>query len=84
MRRVILPQGIKVMIPSFINQFIITLKDTSILSVIGLLELTQTGKIIIARNLEGFRVWAIVAVVYLLLITILTLISKWIERRINN
>lgn len=84
MRRVILPQGIRVMIPSFINQFIITLKDTSILSVIGLLELTQTGKIIIARNLEGFRVWAIVAVVYLLLITILTLISKWIERRINN
>ena len=84
MRRVILPQGIKIMIPSFINQFIITLKDTSILSVIGLLELTQTGKIIIARNLEGFRVWAIVAVIYLLIITILTLISNWIERRINN
>ncbi|MBD5069924.1 MAG: ABC transporter permease subunit [Lactobacillus sp.] len=84
MRRVILPQGIKLMIPSFINQFIITLKDTSILSVIGLLELTQTGKIIIARNLEGFRVWAIVAVIYLVIITGLTLLSKWIERRINN
>lgn len=84
MRRVILPQGIKIMVPSFINQFIITLKDTSILSVIGLLELTQTGKIIIARNLEGFRVWAIVAVIYLVIITVLTLLSKWIERRINN
>ncbi|QCQ03666.1 ABC transporter permease subunit [Ligilactobacillus animalis] len=84
MRRVILPQGIKIMVPSFINQFIITLKDTSILSVIGLLELTQTGKIIIARNLEGFRVWAIVAVIYLVIITALTLLSKWIERRINN
>ncbi len=72
------------MVPSFINQFIITLKDTSILSVIGLLELTQTGKIIIARNLEGFRVWAIVAVIYLVIITVLTLLSKWIERRINN
>ena len=84
MRRVILPQGIKIMVPSFINQFIITLKDTSILSVIGLLELTQTGKIIIARTLEGFRVWAIVAVIYLVIITVLTLLSKWIERRINN
>lgn len=84
MKRVVLPQGIKIMVPSFINQFIITLKDTSILSVIGLLELTQTGKIIIARNLEGFRVWAIVAVIYLIIITILTLASKWIERRIND
>lgn len=44
MKRVVLPQGIRIMIPSFINQFIITLKDTSILSVIGLLELTQTGR----------------------------------------
>ena len=84
MRKVVLPQGIKIMIPSFINQFIITLKDTSILSVIGLLELTQTGKIIIARNLEGFRVWTIVAVIYLVLNTVLTLLSKWVERRIKD
>ncbi|MFT8557599.1 MAG: amino acid ABC transporter substrate-binding protein/permease [Liquorilactobacillus hordei] len=84
MRKVILPQGIKIMIPSFINQFIITLKDTSILSIIGILELTQTGKIIIARNLEGFKVWAIIAVIYLLIITLLTLLSKWVERRIND
>lgn len=83
MIKIILPQGMKIMIPSFINQFIITLKDTSILSIIGILELTQTGKIIIARNLEGFRMWAIVAVIYLALITILTLLSKWIERRIK-
>lgn len=84
MRRIILPQGIKIMIPSFINQFIITLKDTSILSIIGILELTQTGKIIIARNLEGFRIWTIIAVIYLLLITLLTLLSKMVERRIKG
>ena len=70
------------MVPSFINQFIITLKDTSILSVIGILELTQTGKIIIARNLQGFRVWAIIGIIYLLVITILTLISKYIEKKL--
>lgn len=83
MRRVILPQGLKIMIPSFINQFIITLKDTSILSIIGILELTQTGKIIIARNLEGFKIWTMVALIYLVIITLLTWLSKWVERRMN-
>ncbi|MFD1672531.1 amino acid ABC transporter substrate-binding protein/permease [Agrilactobacillus yilanensis] len=83
MRKVILPQGIRIMVPSFINQFIITLKDTSILSVIGLLELTQTGKIIIARNLEGFKVWTIIALTYLVLITLLTWLSNWVQRRMN-
>ncbi|MGX4763666.1 ABC transporter substrate-binding protein/permease [Holzapfeliella sp. JNUCC 72] len=84
MRRVVLPQGIKLIIPSFINQFIITLKDTSILSIIGLVELTQTGKIIIARNLEGFKVWAIIALIYLVIITLLTWASKYVERRLNK
>lgn len=81
MRKVILPQGIRLIIPSFINQFIITLKDTSILSVIGILELTQTGKIIIARNLEGFKVWAMIAIIYLIIITLLTWLSNWGKRR---
>lgn len=81
MRRVVLPQGIRIMIPSFINQFIITLKDTSILSIIGILELTQTGKIIIARNLEGFKIWAMIALIYLIVITLLTWLSKYVERR---
>lgn len=81
MRKIILPQGIRIMVPSFINQFIITLKDTSILSIIGLLELTQTGKIIIARNLEGFKVWTIVAAIYLIIITLLTWLSNWVQRR---
>ncbi|WP_105956784.1 amino acid ABC transporter substrate-binding protein/permease [Apilactobacillus quenuiae] len=81
MRKVVLPQGIKLIVPSFINQFIITLKDTSILSVIGIIELTQTGKIIIARNLEGFKVWAMVALIYLIVITLLTWLSNWGKRR---
>ncbi|GKS81091.1 glutamine ABC transporter substrate-binding protein [Ligilactobacillus pabuli] len=84
MSKVILPQGIKIMVPSFINQFIITLKDTSILSIIGILELTQTGKIIIARNLEGFKVWGIVALMYLIIITLLTWLSKYVEKKMNN
>lgn len=83
MQKVILPQAIRTMTPSIINQFIITLKDTSIISVIGIRELTQNGKIIIANNMEALRMWAIVAVIYLIVITILSRISKYIERRIS-
>lgn len=83
MRRVIMPQGLRIMVPSFINQFIITLKDTSILSAIGLLELTQTGSLIVARNSQGFRVWAIIAIVYLILITLLTWLSRWVENKMT-
>lgn len=83
MRRVVLPQAIRTMIPSIINQFIITLKDTSILSVIGFPELTQAGKIIIARNYEAFKMWAIVAIMYFIVITILSKIARKLERRIS-
>lgn len=77
MRKVSLPQGIKKMIPSAKNQFIITLKDTSSLSKIGLLELTQTGKKKIARNMEGAKIWTMVALIYLIKITLLTWLSNW-------
>ncbi|MEX0380212.1 ABC transporter substrate-binding protein/permease [Leuconostoc sp. MS02] len=83
MRKVIMPQGLRIMVPSFINQFIITLKDTSILSAIGLLELTQTGTLIVARNSQGFRVWAIIAVIYLIVITLLTWLSTWVEKKLK-
>ncbi len=84
MRKVVLPQAIRLMIPSFINQFIITLKDTSILSIIGINELTQSGKIIIARNLESFKMWLIVGVMYFVIIMILTQVSKRMERKIKH
>ncbi|MCT4395592.1 amino acid ABC transporter substrate-binding protein/permease [Periweissella beninensis] len=83
MSKVIMPQGVKIMIPSFINQFIITLKDTSILSAIGIIELTQTGTVIISRNMQGFKVWLIVAIIYLVVITLLTWLSNWVKTKIK-
>jgi len=83
MRKVIMPQGIRLTIPSFVNQFIITLKDTSILSAIGLVELTQTGTLIIARNLQGFKVWLIIGLMYVTVITLLTWLSNWVEKRMK-
>lgn len=82
MRKVILPQAIRTMIPSYINQFVITLKDTSILSVIGIAELTQTGRIIIAGNYKSFEMWLIIGIVYFIVIMALTKLSDQVEKRI--
>ena len=79
MRKIILPQATKISLPSLINQFVITLKDTSILSVIGLVELTQTGKIIIARTYQSGNMWVIVGIMYIVLIKVLTVLSDRIE-----
>ncbi len=84
MYRIVLPQAIKTMIPSIINQFIITLKDTSILSVIGFPELVNSAKNVIAIEFKSFQVWAIVAVMYLAIITILSKLAKVLERRLNR
>lgn len=83
MTKVILPQAFRIVIPSIVNQFIITIKDTSILSVIGLPELTFNGKIIVARNFESFKVYAMVGIMYFIVIMILTKVSKVIERRMS-
>ncbi|AWT56155.1 ABC-type amino acid transport system, permease and periplasmic component [Mycolicibacterium smegmatis] len=82
MRKVILPQAIRTMIPSYINQFVITLKDTSILSVIGIAELTQTGRIIIARNFQSFTMWLIIGIIYFVVIMALTKLSDRVEKRL--
>ncbi|MCU9533772.1 ABC transporter substrate-binding protein/permease [Streptococcus sp. CSL10205-OR2] len=83
MRKIILPQAIRLMLPNFINQFVISLKDTTIISAIGLVELFQTGKIIIARNYQSFRMYAILAIMYLVIITLLTRLAKRLEKRSN-
>ena len=83
MQKVILPQAIRTMVPSIINQFIISLKDTSILSVIGFPELTKAGNIIVGNTFKVLEVWAIVAIMYMIVITILSKIAKRIERRLN-
>lgn len=83
MRKIILPQATKLMLPNFVNQFVIALKDTTIVSAIGLVELFQTGKIIIARNYQSFKMYAILAVLYLVIITLLTRFAKQLEKRAN-
>jgi len=79
MRKIILPQALRSVTPALVNQFISTLKNTSILSVIGVVELTMSGQIIISRTYRSGAIWLIVGVVYIILITVLTKISERIE-----
>lgn len=84
MFRVVLPQAIKNMIPSIVNQFIITLKDTSILSVIGFPELVNKAQNVIAITFKSFEVWTIVAVMYLVVILALQQVANALERSLNR
>ncbi|WP_145335187.1 amino acid ABC transporter permease [Paenibacillus xylanexedens] len=78
---VVLPQATRRMIPTFVNQSIITIKDTSLLSAIGIAELTQTGEIIISSNFRAFEIWGVVGIFYLIIIVLLSRASRFIERR---
>lgn len=84
MFRVVLPQAVKNMIPSIVNQFIITLKDTSILSVIGFPELVNKAQNVIAITFKSFQVWAIVGVMYLVVIFALQQVANALERSLSR
>lgn len=84
MALIVVPQAVRTMIPSIINQFIITLKDTSILSVIGFPEITNVGKTIMGNTFKPLQAWAVVGMMYMIVIVTLSKIAKQIERRINR
>ena len=84
MALIVVPQAIRTMIPSIINQYIITLKDTSILSVIGFSELTNVGKTIMGNTFKALQTWIIIGIMYMVVIVTLSKLSKKLERRINR
>ena len=82
-RKVVLPQAIKIAIPSMVNQFIITIKDTSILSVIGLADIVNKAKIYVGSTYLFFETYVMVAIYYLIIISILMILSKHVEKKFN-
>ncbi|MDR1100679.1 MAG: amino acid ABC transporter permease [Treponema sp.] len=83
MFKIILPQAVRISIPALVNQFIISLKDTSIISVISLAEIVYEAKIYIGRTMLSFATWTIVGAVYLAVITVLSRISVYVEKRLD-
>ncbi len=77
------PIAFRRMLPALGNQFIASLKDTSLFIVIGVGELTRQGQEIIAVNFKAVEIWATVAVLYLLMISVLTLALRFLEKRMR-
>lgn len=80
---VIGPIAFRRMTPALGNQFIVSLKDTSLFIVIGVAELTRQGQEIMASNFRAVEVWTAVAILYLLMIGALTLVLRLIEKRMQ-
>ena len=83
MTKIVLPQAFKITLPSLVNQFIITIKDTSILSVIGLADIVNRAKVYVGKSYQFFATYILVAVYYLVVISILMLASKYLEKKVN-
>ena len=83
MWKVVLPQALKFSIPSLVNQFIITIKDTSILSVIGMAEIVNKAKTYVGSTYVYFATYAVVALMYLVVISILMIISNYVEKKLK-
>ncbi len=81
MRYIVLPQAIRRVLPPLGNDFIAMLKDSSLISVLAVRELTHLGKLNRARTFRTFETWNTVAFLYLIMTLSLSLLVKFMERR---
>ncbi|MBB5181414.1 polar amino acid transport system permease protein [Planomicrobium koreense] len=81
MRYIILPQAFRRMLPTITNQAIISLKDTSLLSVIGIADLTQEGRIQASQTFEAFTIYLTLGVIYFIVIYLLSMLASFVERK---
>ncbi|MGF6293034.1 amino acid ABC transporter permease [Paraburkholderia sp. JPY432] len=84
MRLVIIPQAFRTMIPNLANQLSITLKNTSLLSVIGVTELTLAGQNIYMQNFDMIRVLSIVGGMYLVIYLIAERMTGYLEQKVSR
>ncbi len=82
MIHIIFPQAFKIVIPPLINEFIMLLKDTSLVSAISVGELTHTGKMLYASTYQAVWVWGAVCVFYFIMTKALSILGDWTERRL--
>ncbi|CAM3149419.1 glutamine transport system permease protein [Paracoccus aminovorans] len=77
------PLAFRRLIPPLGNQYIVSLKDTSLFIVIGVAELTRTGQEIMASNFRAVEIWTAVGVFYLIMTGVLSLVLRIIEKRMR-
>lgn len=84
LRVVIAPQALLHALPSLGNQLVICLKDTSLLAVIGVNEVTRQGQIVIANTFKAFEIWIFVALLYFIMTSVLGVIIRRAERKLGK
>ena len=84
MRFVILPQAIKRILPALGNQLIYMLKMSSLVSVIGMQELTRKANELVVTEYRPLEIYTILVLEYLVLILLVSAVVRWLERRMNS
>ncbi|MDM7915290.1 MAG: amino acid ABC transporter permease [Candidatus Eisenbacteria bacterium] len=83
LRHVVLPQAMRIVIPPVLNDFVACLKDSSLVSILGLRELTRAGREYYSATFSDFQTWTIVALLYLAMTLVLSRLSALLERRLH-
>ena len=81
LRLVIIPQAMKIILPPLVGQYVLLIKDTSVVSVIGVMDLTRVGWVTVVRIPEGLMVFTLVGALYFMISYPLILLSNHLERR---
>ena len=84
MRKIVLPQAIKNILPALFNEFIVLLKETSVAGYVGIRDLTKASDIIRSRTWSAFFRLLTIALIYLVVVVGLTKVQKIIERRLSQ
>jgi len=84
LRRVIMPQAIRITLPPYGNTMIMMLKDSSIASTITVAELARQGQLIASSTFKNMTVFTLVALLYLTMSLPLTLLAHWLEKRFGR
>ena len=84
MFHIIMPQAFKNILPALGNEFIVLVKETSVAGYVALQDLTYVGNLIRSRTYEAFFPLITVALIYLIIVLILSFLLKKLERRLRN
>ena len=84
MLKIVLPQAVRICLPSLVNQCIITLKDSTIMYALGLPELMTQAKVYVGRTLRSFATYTWVAIIFLVITSVLMIVSSQLEKRMRK
>ena len=81
---IIFPQAIKSVLPSLVNEFIGLMKNTTLISTIGVVELLRSGQMIVSDTYRAFEPYAVISLYYYVMVMVLSMLGKRMERWVNK